>query len=83
MDSAAKKTLAKNKDGLYVILKRRVSNPFSSNLKNGGFCSRITNEDVTPNDPQGILKLFQKWAPWSSSFRPFPNPNGKLGTHVQ
>jgi len=34
-------TFAKNKDGLYAILKRRVWTPFSSNIKNGGFCSRI------------------------------------------
>jgi len=32
-------TLAKNKDGLYAILKRRVSSPFSSNLKMGGFAA--------------------------------------------
>jgi hypothetical protein len=36
-------TFAKNKDGLYAILKRRVWTLFSSNIKNGGFCSRIDN----------------------------------------
>jgi len=41
-------TLAKNKDGLYGIFERRISSPFSSNLKNGGFCSRIKNKDLTP-----------------------------------
>ncbi len=40
-------TLGKNKDGLYAILKRRASSPFSSTLKNGGFCSRIIFQDLT------------------------------------
>jgi hypothetical protein len=41
-------TFAKNKDGLYAILERRVLSPFSSNIKNGGFCSRINSLGLTP-----------------------------------